>query len=158
MSARLRLAALLAAWLALPAAAAPTLGRLFATPAERAEMESHRGSSAALMPQAGGAPAQAEAAFSGNGAPLIDPAQAGAAPAAPPPPPPSLVMNGVLRSSSGGSTVWLNDVPQNGAQNHFANRRNSALTVTLPSGKRIVLKPGQRYDLGEGRVKDVNEP
>ncbi|MBV6323384.1 hypothetical protein [Duganella violaceipulchra] len=157
MSARLRVAVLLAAWLALPAAAAapPALGRLFATPAERAEMESHRGSSAALMPQTG---AEAEAAFGAAGTPPAAQAPAGAAPAAPPPPPPTLVMNGVLRSSSGDSTVWLNNVPQRGAQNHFANRGGSALTVTLPSGKRIVLKPGQRYDLGEGRIKDVNEP
>ncbi|MES2161595.1 MAG: hypothetical protein V4476_10600 [Pseudomonadota bacterium] len=154
MSARLRVAALLAAGLALPAAAAPTLGRLFATPAERAEMESHRGSSAALMPQTEVQPAQ--------GSPMADPnalpADTPAAPPAAPAPPPALVMNGVLRSSSGRSTVWLNNVPQSGAQNHFANRGGSALTVTLPSGKRIVLKPGQRYDLGEGRIKDVNEP
>lgn len=151
MSTRLRTTILLAAWLALPAAAAPVLGRLFATPAERAEMETHRASSTALMPQAEAQPVQA--------APMADPnAPPANEQAAAPPPPPSLVMNGVLRSSSGRSTVWLNDVPQSGAQNHFANRRSSALTVTLPSGKRIVLKPGQRYDLGDGRIKDVNEP
>ncbi len=141
------MALLLAAWLALPAAsAAPVLGRLFASPAERAEMETHRGSSAALMPQNGLPPGQAEPAADPNAPPADGQA------------PPALVMNGVLRSSSGRSTVWLNEVPQSGAHNHFANRRGGALTVTLPSGKRIVLKPGQRYDLGEGRVKDVNEP
>ena len=150
---RATVAALLAAALAAPTQAGPVLGRLFATPAERAEMETHRGASAALAPQSGMPAGQAEPAPDPNAPPAADqPA------AAPPPPPPALVMNGVLRSSSGRSTVWLNDVPQSGAQNHFTNRGGAALTVTLPSGKRIVLRPGQRYDLGEGRVKDVNEP
>jgi hypothetical protein len=69
-------------------------------------------------------------------------------------------MNGVLRTSSGRSTVWLNDVPQNAAQSKLTKRgpASPALTVTLPSGKKVVLKAGQRYDLNEGRVKDINEP
>ena len=79
-----------------------------------------------------------------------------AAPAAPE----SLVMNGVLRTSGGRSTVWLNDVPQSDTQNKLSKRgpASPALTVTLPSGKKILLKAGQRYDLNEGRVKDINEP
>jgi hypothetical protein len=88
---------------------------------------------------------------------------AGANPGDPPPPPPppeSLVMNGVLRTSNGRSTVWLNDVPQSGRQMKVVQRAHSApqLTVQLPSGKKVLLKPGQRYDLAEGRVKDINEP
>lgn len=67
-------------------------------------------------------------------------------------------MNGVLRTSNGRSTVWLNNVPQGGGANKFSNRNRQALTVTLPSGKRVILQPGQRYDLAEGRVKDISEP
>ena len=90
-------------------------------------------------------------------------ANPGANPGDPPPPPPppeSLVMNGVLRTSNGRSTVWLNDVPQSGRQMKVVQRAHSApqLTVQLPSGKKVLLKPGQRYDLAEGRVKDINEP
>lgn len=89
----------------------------------------------------------------------------GGSPGDPPPPPPpppleSLVMNGVLRTSNGRSTVWLNDIPQSGRQMKVVQRAHSApqLTVQLPSGKKVLLKPGQRYDLAEGRVKDINEP
>lgn len=75
-----------------------------------------------------------------------------------PPPSEQLQLNGVLHTSSGRSTAWLNNVPQNGAANKFSNRNSKALTVTLPSGRRVVLQPGQRYDLAEGRVKDITEP
>lgn len=74
-----------------------------------------------------------------------------------PPPSEQLTMNGVLRSSNGRSTVWLNNQPQRGAANKFINRDSKAVTVTLPSGRRIVLQPGQRYDLADGRVKDVSQ-
>lgn len=144
-----RLAAALALlWLgaaAAPALAQVTLGRLFATPAERQAMEANRGQTQAPPPDAQGQPPMVPA----DG-------QQAAAPAAPE----TLVMNGVLRSSSGRSTVWLNDVPQSGAQNKLSKRGTGApaLTVTLPSGKKVMLKAGQRYDLNEGRVKDINEP
>jgi hypothetical protein len=93
---------------------------------------------------------------------MPDPSQANgsAAPdaALAPAPPEQLTMNGVLRTSSGRSTVWLNNVPQRGDANKFSNRNSKAVTVTLPSGKRVVLQPGQRYDLADGRVKDINQP
>lgn len=70
-----------------------------------------------------------------------------------------LKLNGVLRTSTGRSTIWLNNAPQRGAAAQINPRdARKALTVTLPSGRRIVLQPGQRYDLVDGRVKDVNEP
>jgi hypothetical protein len=101
----------------------------------------------------------------GNGsAGMVDPAYAGNAAgqgtidAAPAAAPSQLTMNGVLRTSSGRNTVWLNNVPQSGSANKFSNRNRQALTVTLPSGKRVVLQPGQRYDLVDGRVKDISEP
>nr|WP_315398949.1 hypothetical protein [uncultured Duganella sp.] len=99
--------------------------------------------------------------------PVMPPAMPAATPGMPggvgtasaaPEPAARLEMNGLVRSSSGRSTVWLNNVPQSGAHNKFSNRNNKALSVTLPSGKKILLQPGQRYDLADGRVKDVNEP
>lgn len=101
--------------------------------------------------------------------PVLPPAMPAATPGMPggvgtasasaaPEPAARLEMNGLVRSSSGRSTVWLNNVPQSGAHNKFSNRNNKALSVTLPSGKKILLQPGQRYDLADGRVKDVNEP
>lgn len=137
-----------------PATQAQQLGRLFATPAERDAMEAQRGAStgpsAVAMPPAGSQPLPTEPNQSMAGA-------GGAAPAAPSAPN-TLVMSGVLRSSSGRSTVWLNNVAQNDGQNRFSNRGKAAVSITLPSGQRLILKPGQRYDLDAARVKDVNEP
>lgn len=134
----------------LPAQAQP-LGRLFATPAERDAMETQRGASNAPAP-VNMPPSQVQAPpFNPN-----QPMPATTAPVAAPPM--ALEMGGSLRSSSGRSTVWLNNVAQNDSQNRFANRTASAVTVSLPSGQRVVLKPGQRYDLNSARVKDINEP
>ncbi|WP_432377424.1 hypothetical protein [Duganella sp. P38] len=149
------LAAALLMLAAAPAQAQVALGRLFATPAERAAMEANRGAAAA--------PAQNPDGMQPPPGMPADPAgQEAAATSAPPPPPPSLVMSGVLRrSGSRDTTVWLNGEPQYGAQGNLSQRKGAAtpnLTVTLPSGKRVTLKPGQRYDLNEGRVKDINEP
>jgi hypothetical protein len=98
----------------------------------------------------------------GPGGPGVSAGPGGAAakPAGPPPPPPALVMSGVLRRSDNRTTVWLNDQPQYGVQKSLSPRDGAAtpdVTVTLPSGKKVKLKPGQRYDLNEGRIKDVNE-
>jgi hypothetical protein len=122
------------------------------------------GLSAKRYSQDGSAPAPAPAAAPGpaGGPGGAAPPGVAASPAAPavPAAPETLVMNGVLRTSSGRSTVWLNDVPQSDTQNKLSKRgpASPALTVTLPSGKKILLKAGQRYDLNEGRVKDINEP
>ena len=183
---------LLAALALLAPASAPaqvTLGRLFATPAERAAMDASRGARATLLPNsqgvapapvpapvpptASGAPITASgvpitasgAPITASGAPLMagaapmtDPnaaaapaagAQAAAAQAAPPS---TLTMTGVLRSSDNRSVVFLNGVPQRGL------KAGAQVLVTMPSGRKILLKPGQRYDLNESRIKDVNEP
>ncbi|WP_348697665.1 hypothetical protein [Duganella fentianensis] len=138
-----------------PAAQAQPLGRLFATPAERETMEAQRGAAtgptAVAMPEAGVQPVPPD-----PNQPLAG--TAGTPAAAAPSAPNALVMGGVLRSSSGRSTVWLNNVAQNDGQNRFSNRSNAAVSITLPSGQRLILKPGQRYDLDAARVKDVNEP
>jgi hypothetical protein len=130
-----------------PALAQVGMGRLFATPAERSAMEAHRGAAGAAAP--GAAPAVPP-----------DDAAPGAA-AAPPPETSTLEMNGILRRSDKRATVWLNGEPQAGAQRSVAQQRGAVtpeVTVTLPSGKKLKLKAGQRYDLDEGRIKDVHEP
>ena len=163
----------------------PGLGRLFNTPAERSALDANRGkvisttvngpAGAQVQPGASSdyflppgvpgnmPPPGAQGTQPGSAQPgMMPPAgMQGLDPDAPPPAPPApeqLEMNGVVRSSSGRSTVWLNNVPQSGPQNKFSNRNNKALTVTLPSGKKVLLRPGQRYDLADGRVKDINEP
>lgn len=154
-----------------PAHAQVTLGRLFSTPAERAAMDASRGASATLAPNSqgeqtapgmpGGPPMSGGPSMPGAADPAAGVGGPAAANAAPPPPP-TLVMSGVLRrSGSHATTVWLNDQPQSSGQNSLAQRGGAAaggVTVTLPSGKKVMLKPGQRYDLNQGRVKDVNEP
>lgn len=170
-----------------PAQAQVTLGRLFATPAERATMDANRGASSTLAPNsqgqqpapgtpggpapvpvnvpaaaqyAGGQPTTSAGVPPGMPPPGMPPAGV-AASNEPPPPPPALVMSGILRRSDNRTTVWLNDQPQYGAQRSTSQRKGAAtpnVTVTLPSGKKVILKAGQRYDLNEGRVKDINEP
>jgi hypothetical protein len=141
---------LLATLALLPSASAQvTLGRLFATPAERDAMEASRGARAALLPNSQGvAPAPGMAA----GPPMADPNAAAAPAAAPAAPPSTLTMTGVIRSSDNRSVVLLNGVPQPGL------KAGASVLVTMPSGRKILLKPGQRYDLNESRIKDVNEP
>lgn len=151
---RIAPALMLALWLSgwsMPAQAQVALGRLFATPSERQALEAGRGQTQAAAPNGQGPGMSPDMP---PGGPAGD--QQPAAPAAPE----TLMMNGVLRSSSGRSTVWLNDVPQSGAQNKLSRRgaTSPALTVTLSSGKKVILKAGQRYDLNDGRVKDINEP
>lgn len=158
---------------AAPAQAQAPLGRLFSTPEERAAMEAARGSAAALLPNSQGvaptpgmpggpAPVMGGAmggTMGGSMGETMGGAAAGATPPTPQAPPSAVTMTGVLRSSDNRSTVWLNGVPQPGLQNQLSRKRGSPdLTVTLPSGKKIILKPGQRYDLNENRIKDVNEP
>jgi len=151
------------------ASAQVSMGRLFATPAERATMDATRGGSAALLPNSqgtapvpGGPPAPEPI-----GAVAPPPATPGApgAPVAPgasvaPAPSSALAMSGVLRSSDNQVTVWLNGVPQPDLQGLLSPQGVAAtnLTMVLPSGRKITLKAGQRYDLNESRIKDVNEP
>jgi len=118
--------------------APPVLGRLFATPEQRADLDQRRNS--------GTLGASAKAA-----APAADVA------AAPPPPPPAPIeLNGIVKRSGGQSTVWLNQVAQDvGNQNLPTTRAGSpALKVNTPDGRHIEMKAGQRYDLGDGSVKE----
>lgn len=130
--------ALALALLAGPAGAAP-LGRLFATPAERAALDAKRGGGA-------GADAAAQAAAA---------AAAAAAPPPPPPPPPPTRLDGVVQRSGGKSTVWLNQVPQNEPYNQFGpDPAAAALRLQLSTGQTVILKPGQRFDPADGSVRE----
>lgn len=121
-------------WLALAACglaphctgAAPVLGRLFSTPSERAQLDARRA----------GPP----------------PPAAPEAPATPPPPPAPVVLDGVAQSSKGPATVWVNQTPLPEAARTV--RRDRSVTMVLPSGRRVTLKPGQRYDESTGEVHD----
>ncbi|MDC8759873.1 hypothetical protein [Janthinobacterium fluminis] len=133
MSAR---ALLLALCLAAPAGAAE-LGRLFASPAERAELNAKRDG-------------QAGAAATDAAAPAV---AAAAAPPPPPPPPLPTELNGVVRRSSGKSTVWLNQMPQTEPHNRLDD---ATLSLPLSSGRTVILKPGQSYTPGEASVRDLH--
>ncbi len=117
-----------------PATAAepPTLGRLFNTPEQRAQLDAQR--YGATQPP-----------------PVAQPAPPAAAPV-PPPPPAPLVLNGVVRPSRGKATVWLNQEPV--ADGRRIVGRDGRVTLILPSGQRVTLKPGQRYDETTGEVRD----
>ena len=72
-------------------------------------------------------------------------------------------LDGFVRRSSGKGTTWINQVPQNeGAvsQNILVRQQLSkppAVSILLPSGKRINLKVGQTFDTVSGRVLEVYE-
>ena len=108
------------------------------------------GSAAAPAPGMQAA-ANGQAPYPGNGT-----APAGGYPQADAAPQQALTFNGMLRTSKGRSTVWLNNLPQSGSQQSL-RAGAKALTVVLPSGRTIKLQPGQRYDLATGTIKDVNQ-
>jgi hypothetical protein len=116
------------------AAQAPPIGRLFFTPAERQQLDQQRG---------------------GVPAPAVAEAPAAAAP--PPAPPEPVTLNGIVRRSSGKTTAWLNQVPQDDGQNRVSGPPSKpALTLQLPSGREVLLKPGQRVEQSAGTVSDVD--
>lgn len=122
---RRRLCLLLLSVATLAQAQNPTpLGRLFSTPAQRAELDARR--NAANQPPALAAP----------------PAPA-PAPAAPLPP---VELNGLVQRSSGRSTVWLNQQAQQEPYNRLAPEQGGTLTLQLSNGQSVLLRPGQRYD------------
>lgn len=115
-------------------AQAQTIGRLFTTPQERYQLDVARG--LIVVPAA--------------------PAPVRVAPAPAPPPPEPVTVNGFVRRSSGGSTVWLNQDAQDARLNNFSGPRQAPrVTVTLPSGRKVLIKPGQTVDMNAGTVTDA---
>lgn len=112
----------------------PQLGRLFSTPEQRAQLDAQR-----------------------YGPPPGTPAPAAAPPPPPPPPAPPVELNGVVERSSGRSTVWLNQAPQQEPHNQLEHATGGTLTLRLSSGQVVLLKPGQRYDPASGSVSEAPE-
>jgi len=148
MKPRHRLAAAAFALLAAAPAMAQSdpnqLGRLFATPAERALLDSKRGV----------APPPAQANVPSPDQPPAMPADGVAPPPAALPQP--VQLNGLLRSSDGRTTVWLDGAAQNdGAAKLLQDKQ---VQMRLSSGRRVILKPGQSYNPANGAVQELTTP
>lgn len=160
----------LLAWSAIHAAPATAqqlaLGRLFATPDERGALDRQRA--------AGPAAATSDAAAAQQGAQMQQAAPPSQLPATPrddgrvdpngAPPTPSTAeqptppassavqLSGVLRGSSGRTTIWLNQVPQTAG---VKAGPGPAVSLRLSSGRRLIMKPGQSFDPASGSVQEV---
>lgn len=126
---------LIVAFLSGPAvcAKAEPIGRLFFRPDERALFDQMRNDNALENARAG-QPATAE----------------------------YFTINGLIRPSSGKTTVWVNQMPQRENEPQGVIVLKSAakspfIPLKLPSGKRVRLKPGQTFDTLTGKVHDGYE-
>lgn len=121
------------------AAAAESLGRLFFTPAQRAQLDTARAqrSRASLS-----AEVEAEAAAA----------------------PETVTYQGVVQRSDGKNTIWINDrsVREGEASGRLppANLRpDGSVVLELPQGDRVVeLRVGQRVDLYSGAISEPFTP
>ncbi len=134
--------AVLATLAALPAQAQGVqFGRLFTTPAERLQLDSRRESNPGAVPGAGGAIGLQQQQ-------LLPQAQL-----APPPPPEPVQLDGVVRRSNGRSTLWLNQLPQADGSSEVLPDQSVALR--LSSGRKLIMKPGQRFNPADGSVHEA---
>ena len=127
-----------------PAIAADGLGRLFTTPAERANLDNLRSISKI---------------------PVIDPAKAESSDepevAANAPPPPVSVQGYVKRSDGKKGTVWVNHQPMqessgnNDVQVGKLRQNDNSVLIKLHTGKSLELKAGQVYDPETGQVREI---
>ena len=74
-----------------------------------------------------------------------------------------VTLNGIVRRSSGKTTAWINQVPQNEnetpqgiAVQQGKTSKPSALLL-LPSGRQVNLKAGQTFDTTKGKVREGYE-
>lgn len=118
-------------------APAPTMGRLFYTPAQRAALDDMR-----KRPQTVIAAEQTSSL---------------------PPAPEYVTLNGIVRRSDGATTVWLNDRQVRGRESEEGlriapPRRSSTpshVTVVVPqTGHTVDLKVGQQLEVNSGAVKE----
>jgi hypothetical protein len=136
-----RLAFIALAFAASAAGAAQPLGRLFFTPAERAQLEMARSTKRAPEPPASQKPAE------------------------PPKPETQIITySGIVKRSDGKSTLWLNSraadekealsgLPVSGRV-----RPDGRVTLQSEGGGTIDLKVGQRAELTTGRVSEARPP
>lgn len=122
--------------LATPARSEDALGRLFFTPAQRAQLDRERAAAATLASR---------------------PVAQQALPKAPPPK--IMTLNGVVRRNDGQTTVWVNNRP---IHERFGDAEISAgsigregVGITLPtSGRQVRLRVGQTVDATSGKVAE----
>ena len=126
-------------------AQAQDLGRLFTTPQEREMLEALRRQPP--KPQTEAAPVVAPAVES---APVV----------------PNVTMNGLVRRSRGQAMVWVNgvtslegDLDSQGIAVDVGALHGTTLPVRIGDAPLAVgLKPGQTYDTGEAKVREVYQP
>ncbi len=129
--------------------AAADLGRLFTTREQRAELNDLR----------------YQAKFAPPPEPTPAPVAQDAAPVEQSPVVDSMRINGVLRTSRGGGTIWLNrqqvergGVTREGIQVTTGRKVHQGVKIQLPSGvDTILLKPGQKIDVATGSVLEAYE-
>ncbi|WP_256077131.1 hypothetical protein [Massilia sp. YIM B04103] len=126
-------------------ATAPSIGRLFTTLEERMQLDAQRSSTPA---GAAGMPGMSDG-FTPS-APAPAPMAASEAPPLAPAEP--VQLNGVIRRSGGKSVVWVNNVP---LESPAARAKGGALSVPLPSGGSVKLKPGQSFNPADGSVHEA---
>ncbi len=129
---------------------ADDLGRLFTTREQRANLNDIR----------------YQAKFAPIPEPVVvTPVVSAAKPASQEPVVSSMTINGVVKPSHGGGTVWLNKqqverggVTREGIQVNTGRRNRGGVQIQLPSGAdTIVLKPGQKIDVATGTVLEAYE-
>ncbi|MBB3121224.1 hypothetical protein [Pseudoduganella violacea] len=127
-------------------ATTPNIGRLFTSPEERVQLDAQRSSTPL------GAAAGMPGISSGLVAPAPAPAPMAASEAPPLPPAEPVQLNGVIRRSGGKSVVWVNNVP---LESPAARVKGGALSVPLPTGGSVKLKPGQSFNPADGSVHEA---
>ena len=74
-----------------------------------------------------------------------------------------VTINGLVRRSSGKTTIWINRVPQHESENPQGisitgkATKQQAVPLLLPSGKKVEIKAGQTFDAGKGEVREGYE-
>ena len=119
------------------AATSADLGRLFFTPAQRTTLDNARKQNLRIEIGTEKAPT----------------------PAPEPPLPQDVSVNGVVRSSDGKSTVWLNNRPVTGRSasgiSVSTNKNDSRVTLKVPeTGRSIDLKVGQTVEIVSGTIQE----
>ncbi|HCC53607.1 MAG TPA: hypothetical protein DEQ20_01575 [Desulfobulbaceae bacterium] len=79
-----------------------------------------------------------------------------------PPPAAQTTLNGFVRRNNGKTTVWINQIPQDEDERQGSKARKSSakspdVSMKLPSGKKVRIKPGQTFDSFTGKVKEGYE-
>jgi len=74
-----------------------------------------------------------------------------------------ITLNGLVRRSSGKTTAWINQLPQNenetpqGVAVQQGKPAKPSALLLLPSGKQVQLKAGQTFDATKGKVREGYE-